>query len=95
MRAIFLRRDEDADRWFWILIAVVVLAISHLLAAYLGGWYVMDEAKAAAAKIVRETPRRANPATYIPLLDCTSRDYLEYRRVCRARARSAEVGGGK
>jgi hypothetical protein len=74
---------------FVIVLGVLALGVSHLVAWYGGSYWTIETARAEAAKIATAT--RANPATYVPLLDCSSRDYLEYRRTCRARTRAGEI----
>jgi hypothetical protein len=76
---------------FAIVCAVLLLSVTHLLAAYAGGWYVIDTARAEAAKIV--TAKRANPAVNPPanLIDCTPAGRAEMLRACGARWRMGRV----
>lgn len=45
-----------------------------------------------AARIEAAKPKRAQPATFAPLLKCDKHDLIEYARVCRARDRMTKVG---
>ena len=83
--------DSAANKAFVILLAIAAQAAYGLVCAHVGQWYAIDKARMAAAEILT-APRRAQPATYVPLLDCTSRSYLEYRRTCNGRVRAGRIG---
>lgn len=98
MRAIFLNRkplldDETVNKLFLGVIAVLILALSHTIAAVFGGWYVIDQARQEAAKIVATNAHRVPPVVQpAQLLKCDKAGREEFLRTCRARTRSAEVG---
>ena len=84
---------DMAARYFWIVLAILILALSHLIAATFGGWYVIEQARAEAAKIVATNARRVTPAaTPVPLIRCDQAGREEFARTCRARMRSTETG---
>ena len=82
--------DGSIERGFWIVILAVCCFATHLLAFYGGSWWMLEEARAEAAKIItlRKPPPVANP---VLLLNCDRGWRDEWARTCRARARTAEV----
>lgn len=84
---------KDARRnlaWTFLAIAALscALAGSSFYVGYETRGHVEHEKRAAEAR----QPKKAQPATYVPLLDCNARGYVEFRRTCGARARTVEAG---
>lgn len=85
--------NETIMRVFWIVLATLAFATYSLILLHLGGWMAVDRAKLAAAQIVQQTPRRANPAEWKPPFDCTTKQGREeLSRMCRAQVRMTAVG---
>lgn len=86
--------DTTTDRYLWMLLVGCMWIGSLAIAAVLGGNFVLDRARAEAAQIVATNARRVQPVTQIPqLIPCSKEGREEYARLCRARFRSAEIGG--
>jgi hypothetical protein len=79
----------DVMRYFWIVCAVLAVALLCLIAYAFGDKRGYENGKAHAAIATRIVPA-ANPAA--PLIPCTHAGRLEHDRVCRARLRSGKVG---
>ena len=92
MRSALLRSltDERIERAFWMALATLAVAVYTLIVFHLGGWFVMDRARAEAAKIITVQRVAPVPAT-VNLIGCSRHDFQEHLRTCRARARTAEV----
>lgn len=96
-RHIFVGMDDAAmarRSLLFTLIAGVFLICTLAGASFLAGyeargWADSQERKAKAAL---GNPKRAEPATYTPLLSCSKHDLIEYARTCRARDRMSKVG---
>lgn len=72
------------------LFLIVTLAASSFFAGYEARGWADSQARKAKAEL--GNPKRAEPATYTPLLSCTKDGLQEWHRTCRARERLTKVG---
>ncbi len=97
MSAQFRREDFEPAKvpLLWIVAAVFALTMTHLIAFFGGGAFVIHEARAEASKIVkaRQVTPLVNPPASGLFPECGLKGYAEYRWVCKQRMKSAEVTG--
>ena len=85
--------DEAVAKRSLIFSAIVVLFLLGVLvgSSFLAGYEYRSYLAVEERKAELMRPKKATPATFVPLLDCNARGYVEFRRTCGARARMAEV----
>lgn len=79
----------DVMRYFWIIVAILAVALLCLIAYAFGDKRGYENGKAHGSIATRIVPA-ANPA--VQLIPCDLAGRLEHDRVCRARLRSGRVG---
>lgn len=79
----------------FLVLIVVFIGLCALVTAFVAGMEFQGHLYREAARMEAEKPKRANPAKFSPLWDCTKNDLIERERTCRARQRMTKIGVGK
>lgn len=95
-RLIFTGNDAELVRarhnfaFFFLLCALGLCAVAAC--SFVAGMEWANALHKEAARVEAQKPKRAQPATFTPLLGCKTNDLIEYQRICAARRRMSAVG---